>query len=44
MTRGELLFYGGIAGIVLSVLLLFILILVFRHRRKKLYMRIQNEY
>jgi hypothetical protein len=44
VTRGELLYYAGITGIILAVLISIILILVFRHRRKMLYKKIQDEY
>lgn len=38
----ELLLYGGLAGMGVSLLLLIILVPVFRHQRKKMIERIEN--
>lgn len=43
MTIGELMFYGGIAGAVICLLLLIIVIATAGKSRRKMINRIQNE-
>ena len=40
---GDILFFGGLAGMGISVLLILILIPVFRRQRKKLLKRMEEE-
>lgn len=44
MTDGMIMFYGGIAGMGLSVLLLILLIPIFSFKKKKLTQKINKEF
>lgn len=44
MTIGELLYYGGIGGMIFSALMLIIFLLLFRLRKRKLLKRLRKQY
>jgi|GEM_PF-3477562 len=44
LTKGEMMLYGGIVGIVLLVILSIMLVAAFRKQKKKLLKRIEEDY
>lgn len=44
MTNGEMLFYGGILGMGVALLLAILLFVLLRHGRKKLQRKLDDEY
>lgn len=44
MTTGQLLFYGGIAGIIISIILFVVTIAVFENKKRRFLSDMEKEY
>jgi len=44
LTKGEIMFYGGMAGMAFLILLSIVLALVFARKKKKLIKKIEEEF